>query len=136
MDITLQADPSLVIPPYFALDRNDKTVPHLTSSFLVKDINSFFSIKRYFSKLSDRNVKGNMYCSIILVQNITYREVMDKARSALVNLDYGIVPKASNHKETEEIGWLLNSTPYQDEEIQQYALLFSSGKIGAKWRPS
>jgi len=135
-DIALQADPLMVIPPYFALDRNDRTVPHLTASCMVSALDSFSSIKGYFSKLSSRNNKGNIYCSDILTQNITFNDFMDKARSALINLDYGIFPKASDHKETAEIGWLLHSTRYQDEErLSEMISNLVQEKIGAKWRP-
>ncbi len=41
---------------------------------------------------------------------------MDKARSSLMNLDYGIFPRACDHERTAEIGWLLYSTRQQDEE--------------------
>jgi hypothetical protein len=61
---------------------------------------------------------------------------MDKASSALINLDYSIFPKASDQEETAEIGWLLYSTRYQDEE--RFSELLSTlvqERIRAKWRP-
>jgi hypothetical protein len=48
-----------------------------------------------------------MYCSLILAQNISFPDFMEKARSSLMNLDYGIFPKASDHEHTAEIGWFL-----------------------------
>jgi len=62
---------------------------------------------------------------------------MDKARSSLVILDYGVFPKASDHEETAEIGWLLYSTRVQDEErIRNMLSLLVRENIGGKWRPS
>ncbi len=57
-----------------------------------------------------------MNCSLIVSWNITFHEFMYKAQSALINLDYGIFFKASGHEEASELGWLLYSTYYQDEE--------------------
>jgi len=77
-----------------------------------------------------------MYCSVILAQNITFHEFMDKPRLALINLDYKIFPKASDHEETAEIGWLLYSTHYQDEErLSDLMSNLAQERIGVKWRP-
>jgi hypothetical protein len=35
---------------------------------------------------------------------------MHKARQTLVNLEYGLFPKACDHEDTAEVGWLLYST--------------------------
>jgi len=50
---------------------------------------------------------------------------MYKAQSALINLDYGIFFKASDHEEASELGWLLYSTYYQDEESFQSIISFN-----------
>jgi len=103
---------------------------------MVKVLDSFPSLKRYFSILSNRNDKGNMYCSVILAQNITFYEFMDKASSALINLDYRIFPEASDHEETAEIGWLLYSTCHQDEErLSDLMTNLAQERIGVKWCP-
>ncbi len=76
-----------------------------------------------------------MYCSIILAQSITFHEFMDKARSSLVIVDYGVFPKASDHEETAEIGCLLYSTRVPDEErIGIMLSLLVRENIGVKLR--
>jgi len=113
MDITLQADSSTIMPPYFELDCNDKSVPDLTEKFKAFDLDSIPSSKWFFSWLSNRNDQGNVYCSLILAQQITFYEFMHKmhkARQTLVNLEYGLFPKACDHEDTAEVGWLLYST--------------------------
>jgi hypothetical protein len=76
----------------------------------------FSSMKRYFSELSNRNGKGNLYCSLILVQNIMFHEFINQARSILINLDFSLFPTASDHEELSEIGWLLYSTRYAGKD--------------------
>jgi hypothetical protein len=135
-DIALQADPTTIIPPYFELDRSDKSVPDLASNFLISSLDSYASVKRYFSRLSGRTDKGMVYCSLILAQNLTFHEFMSKARSSLINMEYGLFPKASDHESAGEIGWLLYSTRQQDEErISDLLSNLTKEKIGAKWRP-
>jgi len=41
---------------------------------------------------------------------------MEIARPSLMNMDFGIFPKASDHEISSEVGWLLYSTRSQDEE--------------------
>jgi len=109
-DIVPQTDNSSTIPPYFELNRADRTVPDINSAYLILALDSLESIKRYFSRLSQRNDKGNLYYSLILAQNVSFTEFMGKARSSLMNLDNGIFPKACDHERTAKIGLLLYST--------------------------
>jgi hypothetical protein len=136
LDITLQADSSSTIPPYYELDRADKTVPDINNAYSISSLDSLETIKRYFTRHSPRNDKGNMYCSLILAQNTSFHDFMDKARSSLMNLDYCIFTKACDHERTSEIGWLLYSTRQQDEErISELISNLVNAKVGAKWRP-
>jgi hypothetical protein len=56
-DIAIQADSSSTIPPYFELDRQDRTILELTASFPISSLDSLESLKRYFSRLSQRKDK-------------------------------------------------------------------------------
>jgi hypothetical protein len=57
-DIVLHGDIKWIIPPYFELERSDTLVPHLSSTFNVEASGSYYSMKRYFSRLSPRSAEG------------------------------------------------------------------------------
>jgi hypothetical protein len=135
-DIILQVDPKSVIPPYYELDRNDKTVPDLSTILHVSAIDSFPSLKRYFSRLSPRQETGFVWCSLILAQNISFSQFMEKARYSLENQAFSLWPKASDLESATDLGWLLYSTRQQDEERLTMLLSQLSGEtIGVKWKP-
>lgn len=46
---------SKIIPPYFELDGQDKTIQDLSKDCLISDVDSFDSLKTYFSRLGLRN---------------------------------------------------------------------------------
>ena len=95
LDIMLQADPHTVIPPYFELDRTDTSIPDLCKEYLITNLDSFASVKRYFSRLSPRNeTTGFVYCSVILAQNKPFKEVVEKVVGSICNQDIGVWPKA------------------------------------------
>jgi hypothetical protein len=136
LDISLHADPSSTIPPFFELDRNDKSVPDINSKYQVSDLDSLPLLKRYFSHLSNRKDKGNVYCSLILAQTISFHEFMDKVQLSLANLEYSFFPKACDHEETSELGWLLYLVHQQDEEqLSEMISSLLNEYVGAKWRP-
>jgi hypothetical protein len=115
-EIVLQADKTSIIPAFLELDQNDRAVPDISASLPISEINPFSSVKRYFAQLSQQNDKGNIYCSLILAQNIPFTEFMELARPSLMNMDFGIFPKASDHETLAEVGWMLYSTRSQDKE--------------------
>ena len=136
LDISLQADPSTTIPPFFDLDRNDKSVPDINSKHQVSDLDSPALLKQYFARLSNHNDKGNVNCSIILAQNISFHEFMDKARLSLANMECGLFQKACDHEDTVEIGWLLYSVRHQDgERLSELISCLVNENVEVKWKP-
>jgi hypothetical protein len=115
-DIVLQGDPMSIIPPYFDLDRSDNDIPDLSTTFNVAALDSYYSLKRYFSCLSPRSEEGFVWCSIILAQASSFASFMEKTRYSLENQAFSLWPKASDHELATDAGWLLYSTRQQDEE--------------------
>ncbi len=134
-DIVLQGDSKSIIPPFFELDRSDKSVPDLSSSFHVDALDSYYSLKRYFSRLSPRSEDGHVWCSVILAQSISFAAFMEKTRHSLENQAFSLWPKAPDHELATEVGWLLYSTRQQDEaRIAEMLSQLSGEKIGIKWK--
>jgi len=135
-EIVLQADKSSIIPPFLELDRSDRSIPDISASLPVAEIEPFSSVKRYFAHISQRNDKGYIYCSLILAQNKSFSEFMEIARPLLMNMDFGLFPKASDHEVSSEVGWLLYSTRSQDEErLLELISTLVKDTVGVKWRP-
>ncbi len=119
----LQVDPHTVIPPYFDLDRQDKSIQDLCKDFQVSAVEFFGTLRQYFSRLNHHNEEsGKVYCSLILAQNKPFKEIMDRALASLKNHNLGIYPKASDHENSSDAGWLLYSTRQQDKERLAYQL--------------
>jgi hypothetical protein len=135
-DIVLQADSKTILPPYLELDRNDKSVPDLSSTFPVSSVDSYHTMKKYFFRLSSRNEGGINWCSIVLAQSLSYTNFTEKAKYSLENNDFSLWPKASDNENTTDVGWLLYSTRAQDED-RLSALLSKvlNENVGVKWKP-
>jgi hypothetical protein len=50
-NISLQADDSIILPPYLELDHISPGINDMSSSYLVSDLGSFPALKNYFSRL-------------------------------------------------------------------------------------
>jgi hypothetical protein len=134
-DIVLQGDNKSIIPPYFELDRADTSVPDISSMFKMDALDLYYSLKRYFSRLSPRTEEGFVWCSIILAQSVSFNMFMEKTRHSLENQSFSLWPKASDHELAADIGWLLYSTREQEEErVAEMVSALTGEKIGAKWR--
>jgi hypothetical protein len=91
--IMLAADPTFIIPAFLCMDRNDRSYPDLCSEYQVSMIEEFSSLKRYFSRLGNRNeTTGKVYCSLILAQSITFSAIIHTALSALRTDSLGLYP--------------------------------------------
>jgi hypothetical protein len=51
----LSADKTIIIPPYYELDRSNTSFTDLSISHKIADIESYSKLKRYFSRLGNRN---------------------------------------------------------------------------------
>jgi hypothetical protein len=136
LDLLLQADESIIIPPFYEIERSDKTASDLSAKFQVSELDSIVDLKRYFARLSKITDKGFVYCNVIIAHSATFFEIMDKLRQIFNDLKFGLYPRASDHEDSADVGWLLYSNKFQDS--QRLAQLFSSlvnEKVGVKWKP-
>jgi hypothetical protein len=61
---------------------------------------------------------------------------MDKTRQIFNDLKYGLYPRASDHEDSAEVGWLLYSTKHQDSNwLANLISTLVQEKVGVKWRP-
>jgi len=135
-ELLLQADASIIIPPFYEIERSDKAASDLSSKFQVSELESLVALKRYFARLSKITDKGFVYCNVIIVHSSSFFEIMDKLRQIFNDLKFGLYPRASDHKDSAEVGWLLYSNKFQDS--QRLAHMLSSlvnEQVGVKWRP-
>jgi hypothetical protein len=113
-----------------------KKAADLSSKFQVMELDSMISLKRYFSRLSRVNDNGAAYCNIILAHTASFFDIMDKVRQIFNDLKYGLYPRASDHEDSAEVGWLLYSKKFQDSE--RFANLLSNlvnEVVGVIWKP-
>jgi len=135
-DIVLQANSKTIIPPFLELDRNEKSIPDLSSAFQVSAVDSFYSLKKYFVCMSPRDEAGIIWCSIILAQSNPFSIFMEKVKYSLDNNAFSLWPKASDNETATDIGWFLNSTRMQDEDcIASLLTTLTNKNIGVKWNP-
>jgi hypothetical protein len=85
--------------------------------------------------MSKVNDKGFIYCNVILAHSLAFLEIMDKLRQIFNDLKFGLYPRASDHEDSAEVGWLLYSTRFQDSETMAYLLsALVKEKVRVKWK--
>lgn len=134
-NIILQADDSIILPPYLEFDRNSPGINDLSSNFLVSELTSFLNLQNYFSRLYSRNEGGNIYCSLILASTLSTHDLLTAVKYKLAGLEMGLWPRPTDHEQVSDIGWFLYSSRYQDEMRVAEMLSDALGiRVGARWR--
>jgi hypothetical protein len=131
----LSADKTIVIPPYYELDRSNTAFSDISSSFRIDDVESFTKLKRYFSRLGNRNPNtGFVYCSCIVAASEPHSALTTKVSQILQESKLSLWPRSSNHENVGRIGWLLYSLQGMDANCLKTLLTSLTGvEIGVKW---
>jgi hypothetical protein len=118
LDTMLSADSTIVVPPYYELDRSNESFKDLSKSFKIMDLESFAKIKRYFSRLGNRNPNtGFVYYSCIVAASHPHTTIMSQDSQILLESKLSLWPRSSGHENVGRIGWLLFSL--QDMDVNR-----------------
>jgi hypothetical protein len=85
LDLLLQADATIIIPPFYEIERSDKAASDFSSKFQVSDLDSQVAIKRYFARLSKVTDRGFAYCNVIIAHSSSFLETSYTLRSVCVS---------------------------------------------------
>jgi hypothetical protein len=131
----LSADKTIIIPPYYELDRSNTTFSDLSSSHKISDLDSFSKLKRYFSRLGNRNPNtGFVYCSCIVASSFTHAALMTQVSQILQESKLSLWPRSCDHENVSRIVWLLYSLQDMDVNRLKSILTQLTGyEIGVKW---
>jgi hypothetical protein len=78
---------TIIIPPYYELDQSNVAFTDLSKTFKISDVESFTKLKRYFSRLGNRNPNtGFVYCSCIITATTPHATLMTKVNKYFKNL--------------------------------------------------
>jgi hypothetical protein len=135
LETMLSADKTIIIPPYYKLDRANTAFTDISSSFRIADVESFTKLKRYFSRLGNRNPNtGFVYCSCIVAASEPHTALMTKVSQILQESKLSLWPRSSDHENVGRIGWLLYSLQDMDASRLKTLLTSLTGvEIGVKW---
>ncbi len=135
-EILSSVDSSIIIPPYFEVDRNNRALTDVSKDYPVSSLDSYMALRTYFSRLNSRNeTTGKVYCSLILATSLPFKDLMREVQSSLRNSEMGLYPRASDHENAADVGWLLYSVRQQDEERLSWLLSSLIGEtVGVKWK--
>jgi hypothetical protein len=134
-DTMLSADKTILIPPYYELDRANTNFQDLSISYKIADTESFSKLKRYFSRLGNRNqTTGFVYCSCIIATSEPHTTLMIKVSQILQETKLSLWPRSCDHENVGRIGWLLYSLQDMDAVRLKTLLTNLTGtEIGVKW---
>jgi hypothetical protein len=134
-DTMLSADKTILIPPYYELDRANTNFQDLSISYKIADTESFSKLKRYFSQLGNRNqTTGFVYCSCIITASEPHTALMIKVSQILQETKLSLWPRSCDHENVGRIGWLLYSLQDMDAVRLKTLLTNLTGtEIGVKW---
>jgi hypothetical protein len=80
----LSADKTILVPPFYELDRANDSFQDLSQSHKIAELESFSKLKRYFSRLGTRNPStGFVYCSCIVAASTPHAAIMTKVSQIL-----------------------------------------------------
>jgi hypothetical protein len=131
LDTMLSADKSIIIPPYYS---NNSTFQDLSVNFKISDLESFTKIKRYFSRLGNRNQNtGFVYWSCIIAASSPHNLLMTQVSQLLQESKLSLWLRSSDHENIGRIGWLLYSLQDMDVSRLKSMLTNLTGcEIGVK----
>jgi hypothetical protein len=131
----LSADNSILIPPFYELDRSNTSFQDLSNNFKISDVESFTKLKRYFSRLGTHNPNtGFVYCSCIVAGSFPHAALMTKVSQILQESKLSLWPRSCDHENVGRIGWLLYSLQDMDVARLKSVLTTLTGvEIGVKW---
>jgi hypothetical protein len=134
-DTMLSADKTILIPPYYDLDRANVNFQDLSSSYRISDTEAFSKLKRYFSHLGNRNqTTGFVYCSCIIAASEPHTAIMTKVSQILQESKLSLRPRSCDHENVGRFFWLLYSL--QDMDVGRLKTLLTNltgTEIGVKW---
>ncbi len=99
LETMLSADQSLLIHPYYELDRSNTSFLDLSKSFKILEVESFSKLQRYFSRLGSRNPNtGFVYCSCIVASSRPHTALMTKVSQNLQESKLSLWPRLCDHE--------------------------------------
>jgi hypothetical protein len=134
-DTMQSADNSIIIPPYYELDRSNTAFQDLINSHKISDVESFSKLKIYFSRSGNQNLNtGFVYCSCILAASLPHAAIMTKVSQILKESKLSLWPRSCDHENVGRIGWLMYSLQDMDAGRLKSVLTAITGvEIGVKW---
>jgi hypothetical protein len=131
----LSADKTIIIPPFYELDRSNTTFQDLSETHRIAELDSFTKLKRYFTRLGNCNPNtGFVYCSCIVTASTPHSALMTQVSQILQESKLSLWPRSCDHENVGRIGWLLYSLQDMDVNRLKTILTQLTGhEIGVKW---